>query len=45
MLRPSEILLSLADTTKATRVLQWTAKHNMAAVIDLLLAAESDLQP
>ena len=40
MLRPSEILLSLADTAKATRVLQWTAKHKMAGVIDLLLASE-----
>jgi GDPmannose 4,6-dehydratase len=40
MLRPSEILHSYADVSKAAKLLGWSAKNKMADVVRLMLAAE-----
>jgi GDPmannose 4,6-dehydratase len=40
MLRPSEILYSYADPSKAARVLNWSAKNKMSDVVRLLMEAE-----
>jgi GDPmannose 4,6-dehydratase len=43
MIRPSEIMYSYADASKAGRLLGWSAKNKMAAVVELMLAAEDEL--
>jgi GDPmannose 4,6-dehydratase len=40
MLRPSEIRYSYADTSKAARVLHWSAANKMPDVVRLMLEAE-----
>ena len=40
MLRPSEIMFSKANVTKAARVLGWSAEHKLKDVLGLLLEAE-----
>jgi GDPmannose 4,6-dehydratase len=42
MLRPSEILHSYADVSKAAKLLGWSAKNKMADVVRLMLAAEGE---
>ncbi len=42
MIRPSEIMCSYADVSKAARLLGWTAKNKMADVVELMLAAEDE---
>jgi GDPmannose 4,6-dehydratase len=45
MLRPSEILYSYADVTKAAKLLGWSAKNKMADVARMMLEAEGQAPP
>jgi GDP-D-mannose dehydratase len=45
MLRPSEILYSYADVTKAAKLLGWSAKNKMADVVRMMLEAEGQSRP
>jgi GDPmannose 4,6-dehydratase len=43
MMRPSEIMYSYADASRAERLLGWSAKNKMADVVELMLVAENQL--